>query len=133
MKRGFFFLLALLCLVSLLPFAAAPVAEAKTGSDALTLADLDGLDKNSTFTMEQLRSLLQEAYDLGYQAGLHDAGVPASPAPGVDYVLNTNSHKFHYPDCKSVADISPKNRQDFIGSRDEVLTMGYIPCKRCNP
>ena len=83
--------------------------------------------------MEQLRSLLQEAYDLGYQAGLHDAGVPASPAPGVDYVLNTNSHKFHYPDCKSVADISPKNRQDFIGSRDEVLTMGYIPCKRCNP
>ncbi len=133
MKRGFFFLLALLCLVSLLPFAAAPVAEAKTGSDALTLADLDGLDRNSTFTMEQLRSLLQEAYDLGYQAGLHDAGVPASPAPGVDYVLNTNSHKFHYPDCKSVADISPKNRQDFIGSRDEVLTMGYIPCKRCNP
>ena len=133
MKRGFFFLLALLCLVSLLPFAAAPVVEAKTGSDALTLADLDGLDRNSTFTMEQLRSLLQEAYDLGYQAGLHDAGVPASPAPGVDYVLNTNSHKFHYPDCKSVADISPKNRQDFIGSRDEVLTMGYIPCKRCNP
>ena len=133
MKRGFFFLLALLCLVSLLPFAAAPVAEAKTGSDALTLADLDGLDRNSTFTMELLRSLLQEAYDLGYQAGLHDAGISASPAPGVDYVLNTNSHKFHYPDCKSVADISPKNRQDFIGSRDEVLTMGYIPCKRCNP
>ena len=133
MKRAWLFLLALLCLVSLLPFAAAPAADAKAASNPLTLADLDGLDRNSTFTMDQLRSLLQEAYDLGYQAGLHDAGVPSSPAPGVDYVLNTNSHKFHYPDCKSVADISPKNRLDFTGSRDEVLTMGYVPCHRCNP
>src|SRR5699024_8642683 len=30
----------------------------------------------------------------------------------MEYVLNTNSMKFHYPDCSSVSDMSPKNRED---------------------
>lgn len=52
---------------------------------------------------------------------------------GADYVLNTNTHKFHYPDCASVADIKPKNYKAFHGTRDEALSLGYAPCKRCNP
>ena len=49
------------------------------------------------------------------------------------YVLNVNSKKFHYPDCASVDKMSPKNRKDFSGSRDEIIQMGYEPCKNCNP
>lgn len=49
------------------------------------------------------------------------------------YVLNTNIKKFHYPTCSSVDDMKEKNKQIYTGSRDEVINMGYVPCKRCNP
>ncbi len=49
------------------------------------------------------------------------------------YVLNKNSKKFHYPNCSSVSRMKEKNRKDFYGSREEVLGMGYVPCKNCHP
>ncbi len=49
------------------------------------------------------------------------------------YVLNANSRRFHRPECSSLRDMKPDNRLDFSGSREEVLDMGYTPCKRCNP
>lgn len=49
------------------------------------------------------------------------------------YVLNTNTKKFHYPTCSSVDDMKEKNKQIYTGSREEVINMGYVPCKRCNP
>ena len=52
---------------------------------------------------------------------------------GITYVLNTNTKKFHYPTCSSVDDMKEKNKQIYTGSRDEVINMGYVPCKRCNP
>ena len=62
---------------------------------------------------------------------------PESSAPqesqGITYVLNTNTKKFHYPTCSSVDDMKEKNKQIYTGSRDEVINMGYVPCKRCNP
>ena len=62
---------------------------------------------------------------------------PESPAPqesqGITYVLNTNTKKFHYPTCSSVDDMKEKNKQIYTGSREEVINMGYVPCKRCNP
>ena len=62
---------------------------------------------------------------------------PESSAPqesqGITYVLNTNTKKFHYPTCSSVNDMKEKNKQIYTGSREEVINMGYVPCKRCNP
>lgn len=49
------------------------------------------------------------------------------------YVLNTNTHKFHDPSCSSVNDMASKNRQDVTWTRDEIISKGYEPCKRCNP
>ena len=49
------------------------------------------------------------------------------------YVLNTNTKKFHYPDCRSVKQIKPKNRKDYTGTREEIINMGFVPCKNCNP
>ncbi len=51
----------------------------------------------------------------------------------VDYVLNTKSKKFHYPYCSSVSDMSSKNRKDVTLTREEIISQGYVPCKRCNP
>ena len=51
----------------------------------------------------------------------------------VTYVLNTKSHKFHYPNCGSVNDMKPKNRQDFYGTREEAISLGYKPCGSCRP
>lgn len=57
-----------------------------------------------------------------------------TPAPaGAQYVLNTNTHKFHYPSCSSVKQMSEKNKSYYTGTRDEVIDMGYEPCQRCNP
>lgn len=61
------------------------------------------------------------------------ASVPEPASEGVDYVLNTNTHKFHYPSCSSVKQMAEKNKQFFTGSREEVIGMGYEPCQRCNP
>ena len=52
---------------------------------------------------------------------------------GTDYILNTNSMKFHLPSCSSAADISDSNRQEYHGTRDELIGQGYEPCGRCNP
>lgn len=52
---------------------------------------------------------------------------------GQNYVVNTNTGKFHYPWCSSVDQMSAANRWDYAGTRDDLLSMGYDPCKRCNP
>jgi len=49
------------------------------------------------------------------------------------YILNTNTRKFHYPSCSSVSDMKEKNKQEWVGSRDELINEGYEPCGRCNP
>lgn len=64
----------------------------------------------------------------------YDTTVINGPANGnITYVLNTNTKKFHLPSCSSVKDIKDKNKQEVTCSRDEVIDMGYVPCKRCNP
>ena len=50
-----------------------------------------------------------------------------------DYVLNTNTKKFHLPSCSSADDIKATNRKDYNGSRDDLIAWGYVPCKRCSP
>lgn len=52
---------------------------------------------------------------------------------GMTYILNTNNRKFHAPDCQSAKDIKSKNKQEYTGARDDLIDMGYEPCKRCNP
>ena len=58
---------------------------------------------------------------------------PVQPSAGTDYVLNTNTKKFHYPSCKSVKQMSEKNKAFYNGTREEVIAMGYDPCGNCHP
>jgi len=79
-------------------------------------------------------------YPMGLNSALYEHPAetttqnPAQAAvPQIDYVLNTNSRKFHYPTCPSVDDMKSSNRWDYSGTRDEVISMGYSPCGRCKP
>ena len=56
-----------------------------------------------------------------------------APFTDVSYVLNTNTKKFHLPNCSSVSDIKEKNKKEVNWSRDDIIDAGYDPCKRCNP
>ena len=58
----------------------------------------------------------------------------AEPSDGdVTYILNTNSHKFHYPDCAGVANMSDANKETYTGSREDLIAQGYEPCGQCDP
>ncbi len=49
------------------------------------------------------------------------------------YICNTNTQKFHYPNCSSVDQMKEKNKKEVNCSRDELISQGYVPCKRCCP
>lgn len=49
------------------------------------------------------------------------------------YVLNTHSKKFHFPNCPSVEQMSETNREFTDASREELIARGYSSCGRCNP
>ncbi|WP_294415185.1 DNA/RNA non-specific endonuclease [uncultured Senegalimassilia sp.] len=50
-----------------------------------------------------------------------------------DYILNVKNKKFHKPDCSAANDISSANKQDFTGTRDQLIAQGYSPCGICKP
>ena len=50
-----------------------------------------------------------------------------------DYILNTNTGKFHKPSCSSVDQMKESNKQPYTGLREDVIAQGYSPCGRCNP
>ena len=75
---------------------------------------------------------VQPGIEINYTNG--SSTQQAAAAGGeMTYVLNTNSKKFHLPSCPSTEQIAEKNRQDFTGSRDDLLAQGYTPCKQCTP
>ncbi len=76
---------------------------------------------------------LAEQYLALSETGLLFTSAQADATPKQAYVLNTNTKKFHYPYCKSADKIKSKNRIDYTGTREEIISMGYVPCKNCNP
>lgn len=70
------------------------------------------------------------------QAVTQTEAVKETAAPvsaGTDYIINTNTGKFHYPSCSSVKQMKESNKKEYTGSRDDLIAQGYDPCKRCNP
>jgi len=72
--------------------------------------------------------------------GLTWSRAPAESRPAVseqgetcDYVFNKKTMKFHLPECQSVQKISQENYQEFHGTGEEALELGYSPCGNCKP
>lgn len=64
-----------------------------------------------------------------------EAGESSEPSSGEEreYVLNTSSHKFHLPDCPAVDTMSEKNKEEYFGTREDLIAQGYESCGSCNP
>lgn len=52
--------------------------------------------------------------------------------PNLEVVSRDGSVSYR-PGCSSVGQMRESNREEFIGSRDDMIARGYDPCKRCNP
>lgn len=50
-----------------------------------------------------------------------------------EYVLNINTKKFHKPTCSAAKQMKEENKQEYSGSRDDLIAQEYEPCKKCNP
>lgn len=77
-------------------------------------------------------------YSNGASRLADDSVIPVDPVVAeqmkqADYICNTNTGKFHYPDCKSVRDMKEKNKKAHIGSREELIQQGFSPCGNCKP
>ncbi|MBQ9747572.1 MAG: DNA/RNA non-specific endonuclease [Clostridia bacterium] len=51
----------------------------------------------------------------------------------LDYVLNTNTKKFHDPDCSSAKSTKESNKQNYRGTSQSLIDSGYEPCGVCKP
>ena len=49
-----------------------------------------------------------------------------------EYVANTNSGKFHKSSCGSAKNMKEENKY-ISNSREDMISHGYKPCKRCKP
>ncbi len=49
------------------------------------------------------------------------------------YVVNTNTGKFHRPDCDAVPKIAKQNRKDLESGRETLIAQGYTACGICKP
>jgi len=118
-------------------------------SDALSKLYLDALDLGN---WESCRYIVgeearlsfgtvsaQRCESLGDYAALVRAAMAiqsfASAFTGVtrSYVLNKRSKKFHHPECPGIKNMSPKNREEFTGTRNTLIAQGYSPCGICKP
>lgn len=117
------------------------VIDYKTGDSHL--ADGSSVDSGSDSASQKKNDVTEQAAadkgitDKTTVAAAADTETASSTLPEnsekVTYVLNKNTHKFHVPSCPSAADIKPKNRKEFTGTREDVVAQGYDPCKRCHP
>ena len=48
-----------------------------------------------------------------------------------NYIGNSNTMKFHRPNCISIDQMNESNKVYLNGSRDDAVSRGYKPCKRC--
>ena len=76
------------------------------------------------------------------ESALSEDGLPSTPSQSeqtgsqgdeVNYVLNTNTKKFHEVDCSSVSSMSESSRKDYTGDRESLIEQGYDPCGSCKP
>lgn len=75
----------------------------------------------------------QPGIDIDYKTGLSQLDEEEETGEQKVYILNTNTKKFHDPDCASVQDMNPENSQKYKGTRHDLMQQGYEPCGRCSP
>lgn len=94
-----------------------------TGESWLTESGTANTESNATDTVQSSAA----------ETGTGTSAATATEPTEQTYILNTSTHKFHYPSCSSVKQMKDSNKQTYTGSRDDLIAQGYSPCGRCNP
>lgn len=77
---------------------------------------------------------IQPGIEIDYATGDNWAAADDSSFEEVStYIINTNNKKFHSEDCSSVAAMKTKNKQEYKGTRVDLVKQGYEPCGNCSP
>lgn len=78
----------------------------------------------------------QPGVEIDYATGvswLEGEARPEEDESEVSYVLNTSSRKFHLPTCSGASSMKKENREEYSGSREDLIAQGYEPCGTCKP
>ena len=75
----------------------------------------------------------QPGVTIDYATGESNATDENTPPETTEYVLNTNSKKFHDSECNQGKQISDKNRETYNGNRENLIQKGYEPAGCCKP
>ncbi len=70
--------------------------------------------------------------EIAAESGSAGSAEPEECAVGT-YILNTNTMRFHLPDCSGVSQMSEANKEEYTGDRADLIAQGYVPCQQCNP
>lgn len=77
---------------------------------------------------------VQPGIVIDYATGTsHAETVVESSGEVGEYILNRNSKKFHYEDCSGAESIKDENKQEYVGTREDLIKQGYEPCGNCSP
>lgn len=117
----------------LIDYATGESSLADTGSAPDSGNGTEDAPQNPGDENSQVPDASQNSGDKSSPEGDDTDGAQADAPRGTAYILNTNTKKFHYPDCSSVKQMAEKNKQEYTGSREDVISMGYDACKRCKP
>ena len=104
-------------------------------ANEVSAGDVGAADKSDSSSGNVSGGSAAQQPESGNSAGSSAAKLPESSNSNgfQSYVLNTNSKKFHDPGCGSVDDMSSSNRQNYKGSRSDLIEQGYEPCGNCRP
>ena len=108
--------------------------EAASKSEAESIAASKSEAASSAASKSEAESIAaREASEAASRAEA-EAAARTMPAQ-VTYVGNANprSRKFHHFWCSSVDQMAEHNKVFFYGGREEPISQGYVPCKKCNP
>lgn len=71
-------------------------------------------------------------FETQHMVPLVDLAEDKTESDDSEYVGNRNTKKFHYAECSSVSDMKDNNKV-FFDNRNDAVSKGFTPCKRCNP
>ena len=79
---------------------------------------------------------IQPGIEIDYATGNSWEAEPEANEPSGEirtYILNKNNKKFHEENCSSVESMKPKNKEEYKGTREDLIKQGYDPCGNCSP
>lgn len=76
---------------------------------------------------------VQPGVDIDYATGNNKISSDSSTTQSYTqtFIVNTNTKKFHKPECDSAKKMSSSNKKTYKGSRESLISNGYSPCQKC--